>query len=66
VRRPRCPPGLPPGPPQPLFSRSEFFNLFNEAHFLFPNAAINVGNGGNISETASSARQIQFGVKLIF
>jgi hypothetical protein len=46
--------------------RSEFFNLFNEAHFSFPNATVNVANGGTISETASSARQIQFGMKVIF
>ncbi|MBS1828213.1 MAG: TonB-dependent receptor [Acidobacteria bacterium] len=46
--------------------RSEFFNLFNEAHFNFPNTTVNVANGGQISDTASSARQIQFGLKLIF
>ncbi|MGH9673237.1 MAG: TonB-dependent receptor domain-containing protein, partial [Bryobacteraceae bacterium] len=46
--------------------RSEFFNLFNEAHFTFPAAVVNTTNAGTISETASSARQIQFGLKLIF
>ncbi|MEZ5354079.1 MAG: TonB-dependent receptor [Bryobacteraceae bacterium] len=46
--------------------RAEFFNLFNEAHFLFPNAVINNRNVGLISQTADSARQIQFGMKLIF
>ncbi|HTM51705.1 MAG TPA: TonB-dependent receptor, partial [Bryobacteraceae bacterium] len=46
--------------------RSEFFNLFNEAHFLFPNAVINTSTAGAISETSSSARQIQFGLKLVF
>ena len=46
--------------------RSEFFNLFNDAHFLFPNAVVNTPNAGAISETASSARQIQFGLKLTF
>jgi len=46
--------------------RSEFFNLFNDAHFSFPNSVVNIANGGTISETASSARQIQFGMKLIY
>ena len=46
--------------------RSEFFNLFNEAHFSFPNAVVNTSSAGTISTTASSARQIQFGLKLIF
>ena len=46
--------------------RSEFFNIFNEAHFLFPNAVVNTTNAGTISETSSSARQIQFGLKLLF
>ncbi len=46
--------------------RSEFFNLFNDAHFLFPNAVVNTAPAGTISETSSSARQIQFGLKLVF
>ena len=46
--------------------RSEFFNLFNDAHFSFPNAATNTAPAGTISETSSSARQIQFGMKLRF
>jgi outer membrane receptor protein involved in Fe transport len=46
--------------------RAEFFNIFNEAHFSFPVSVTNVGNAGTISETASSMRQIQFGLKLIF
>jgi len=46
--------------------RSEFFNLFNDAHFSFPNAVVNTPIAGAISETSSSARQIQFGMKLIF
>ncbi|MBL8220434.1 MAG: TonB-dependent receptor [Bryobacterales bacterium] len=46
--------------------RSEFFNFFNEAHFNFPNTTVNIPNGGTISDTSSSARQIQFGLKLIF
>jgi hypothetical protein len=46
--------------------RSEFFNIFNEAHFLFPVAVTNTPNAATISETASSMRQVQFGLKLIF
>jgi hypothetical protein len=46
--------------------RSEFFNIFNDAHFSFPNAVVNTAPAGTISETSSSARQIQFGMKLIF
>lgn len=46
--------------------RSEFFNVFNDAHFNFPIAVVNTPNSGTISETSSSARQIQFGLKLVF
>jgi len=46
--------------------RSEFFNLFNDAHFSFPNTVVNTPQAGLISETSSSARQIQFGLKLVF
>ncbi|MBI3683770.1 MAG: TonB-dependent receptor [Acidobacteria bacterium] len=46
--------------------RSEFFNLLNEAHFLFPAATINAANAGAISQTVDAARQIQFGLKLVF
>jgi hypothetical protein len=46
--------------------RSEFFNLLNKAHFDFPNAVVNTPNSGTISATSSSARQIQFGLKLVF
>ena len=49
-----------------LHFRSEFFNIFNDAHFLFPNSVVNTAPAGTISETASSARQIQFGLKLVF
>ena len=46
--------------------RTEFFNLTNEAHFAFPNTQVNTANAGLISSTASSMRQIQFGMKLNF
>ncbi len=48
--------------------RAEFFNVFNEAHFNFPNGTINRPAGGRISSTMECcpARQIQFGLKLIF
>ena len=49
-----------------LLWRSEFFNLFNEAHLAFPNTVVNTSSAGSISTTSSSARQIQFGLKLIF
>jgi hypothetical protein len=51
--------------------RSEFFNTLNHANFGFPNptvfssGAINP-SAGIISNTATSSRQIQFGLKLIF
>ena len=48
--------------------RTEFFNLFNEAHFNFPNGTVNRPVGGRISSTMECcpARQVQFGMKLIF
>lgn len=46
--------------------RGEFFNFLNEAQFLFPNATINQPTAGVISQTATSARQIQFGLKVLF
>jgi hypothetical protein len=46
--------------------RGEFFNMLNEAQFLFPGATVNQPTAGIISQTATSARQIQFGLKFIF
>jgi hypothetical protein len=46
--------------------RTEFFNAFNEALLGFPNMTVDRPVGGTISSTNSPARQIQFGLKLIF
>jgi len=46
--------------------RTEIFNFLNEAQFLFPNGTINQPTVGVISQTATSARQIQFALKLVF
>ena len=46
--------------------RAELFNVLNEAQFLFPNAVVNQPTAGVVSQTATSARQIQFGLKLVF
>jgi hypothetical protein len=46
--------------------RAEFFNLLNEAHFLFPAATVNNAGAGAVSQTADAARQIQFGLKVVW
>ena len=46
--------------------RTELYNMFNRVNLAFPNTVINNPNGATISETATSARQLQFGMKLIF
>ena len=46
--------------------RTDLFNVMNTAHFANPNATIDNAAAGRISSTASSARQIQFGLKLLF
>jgi hypothetical protein len=51
--------------------RAEFFNIGNHANFGTPNATV-FSNGaisptaGLITSTATTSRQIQFGLKLIF
>jgi len=47
--------------------RAEAFNLFNRANFRLPeNVTIDTANVGLITRTATTSRQLQFGVKLIF
>jgi hypothetical protein len=46
--------------------RSEFFNLDNHVNLSNPNALIDNAVGGMISSTSTAARQIQFGMKLVF
>jgi hypothetical protein len=51
--------------------RGEFFNVLNHANFATPNAAVFSGtaisgSAGLITATATTSRQIQFGMKLIF
>jgi hypothetical protein len=53
--------------------RAEFFNLFNRANFGIPNTVVySAANSapsptaGVITGTATTSRQIQFGVKLLF
>jgi len=52
--------------------RAEFFNLLNHANFSFPALNIfnangtRIGSAGRISQTATSARQIQLGLRFLF
>ena len=51
--------------------RAEFFNVLNHANFGTPNATVFANGGisasaGLITATATTSRQIQFGLKLIF
>jgi len=51
--------------------RAEFFNLLNRANFGSPNATVFSGtaispSAGLITTTATTSRQIQFGLKLLF
>lgn len=47
--------------------RAEIFNLFDRANFGLPNPAVFTGpTGGQITTLATSPRQIQFAVRLLF
>src|SRR5712692_7232881 len=51
--------------------RAEAFNIFNHVNFLEPNAVVFTGNtistsAGVITGTATTSRQIQFALKLMF
>ena len=58
---------------QNLQFRIEIFNLFDRANFATPNSAVlfnadgtRVPNATNVVRTATSARQVQFGLKFVF
>jgi len=55
--------------------RAEAFNVFNHTNFGLPNQVVFQGNtsnysysssAGEITQTATTSRQIQFALKLIF
>ncbi len=46
--------------------RSEFFNAFNNVNFSNPNGTLGDPNFGQVRGTQNRARQIQFGLKLIY
>jgi hypothetical protein len=46
--------------------RAEFFNILNHPSFGLPDSTVTDGNFGIISSTASSPRNIQFALKLMF
>ncbi len=46
--------------------RAEVFNVFNHANFLPPVNDIRSPDFGRIIETATDAREIQFGLKFMF
>jgi len=45
--------------------RTECFNVLNHNNFGLPNLVLSSGSFGAVSNTATSSRQIQFGIKLI-
>ncbi len=49
-----------------LHFRSEFFNATNTTTFGSPGTSVGSGSFGVVSSTASSARRVQFGMKLYF
>jgi hypothetical protein len=46
--------------------RAEFFNIFNHPSWGNPNLSVTTAIGGSITTTASTARQTQLALKLIF
>jgi len=46
--------------------RAEAFNLFNHPQYYFPDSTITDAGYGQISSTRLDAREIQFGLKLLF
>ena len=51
--------------------RTEAFNVLNHPNFAFPNEVVFAGtdyssSGGVITNTATTSRQIQFALKLLF
>ncbi|MFL6451674.1 MAG: carboxypeptidase regulatory-like domain-containing protein [Bryobacteraceae bacterium] len=46
--------------------RAEFFNLFNDVNFGLPANTIKGSGFGQINRTATSSRQVQFSLKLMF
>jgi hypothetical protein len=58
---------------QTVQCRLEMFNLFNWANFATPNSAVlfnsdgtRVPNATNVIRTATTARQVQLGLKFVF
>ena len=46
--------------------RAEVFNLLNSVYFDLPNTAIDTAQGGRVTATSNTARQLQFGFKYLF
>jgi hypothetical protein len=46
--------------------RAEMFNVFNHPNFMNPSATWNTASFGNITQTSTDNRDIQFGLKLVF
>lgn len=54
------------GKPMTVQFRAEFFNIFNIVNFGLPSNTLRGSGFGVISRTASTSRQIQFSLKLMF
>lgn len=46
--------------------RAELFNIFNHSNFAYPNGIVFSSTAGAITATATTSRQIQFALKLLF